>query len=363
MTVLDGELGLSLLARDDQRHRHAVVFQDDGADLAGGALAHAQNIVDPGLLQASDGGGADQAAVGDDAGAGDGEALAHALDHRQEQGDVGGVAGQQERGDRSVGAVEHDAQHHLGEVAAIVLGVAAPAERRPAAALEPQRRGVEEGHRQFAQQRLAVTIERLLHGLAHHSPVADILAQPRHRLVGVVEVERLRPGQAIRSLPGAGMAVGAGDHQPVHHGEIDRPLHVEAELAPGERRAQHLATAGLGPQPTEHQVRPDATAPQLGQLAPVVAGQDDGAAGMAGGRGDQAVERAGGLDLVAALCRHFGISRKTGHKWLARYRADGGAGLVDRARAPRSNPRTIAEDVVAAVLSVRQRHPSWGRGR
>ena len=67
-----------------------------------------------------------------------------------------------------------------------------------------------------------------------------------------------------------------------------------------------------------------------------------------------------GEESVAALCRHFGISRKTGHKWLARYRAAGGAGLVDQARAPRSNPRTIPEDVVAAVLSVRQRHPSWG---
>jgi putative transposase len=36
-----------------------------------------------------------------------------------------------------------------------------------------------------------------------------------------------------------------------------------------------------------------------------------------------------GEESVAVLCRHFGISRKTGHKWLARYRADGVAGLAE----------------------------------
>jgi putative transposase len=67
-----------------------------------------------------------------------------------------------------------------------------------------------------------------------------------------------------------------------------------------------------------------------------------------------------GEESVAVLCRHFGISRKTGHKWLARYRADGVAGLADRSRAPSSNALAIGEEVVAAVLAVRQRYPSWG---
>jgi len=67
-----------------------------------------------------------------------------------------------------------------------------------------------------------------------------------------------------------------------------------------------------------------------------------------------------GEESVAALCRHFGISRKTGHKWWARYRAEGACGLEDRPRAPHSNPRALADDVVAALLAVRQRHPSWG---
>lgn len=37
---------------------------------------------------------------------------------------------------------------------------------------------------------------------------------------------------------------------------------------------------------------------------------------------------------VKELCESFGISRKTGHKWLARYRAEGSKGLADRSRAP-----------------------------
>ena len=35
----------------------------------------------------------------------------------------------------------------------------------------------------------------------------------------------------------------------------------------------------------------------------------------------------------AELCRRFGIKRDTGYKWVARYAAEGEAGLVDRSRA------------------------------
>ena len=30
---------------------------------------------------------------------------------------------------------------------------------------------------------------------------------------------------------------------------------------------------------------------------------------------------------VSELCRRFGVSRKTGYKWLSRYSADGAAGV------------------------------------
>ena len=67
-----------------------------------------------------------------------------------------------------------------------------------------------------------------------------------------------------------------------------------------------------------------------------------------------------GRETISVLCRQFGISRKTGHKWLLRYRSEGVAGLEDRSRAPHSNPRALDGDVVLAVLAVRHRYPSWG---
>ncbi len=67
-----------------------------------------------------------------------------------------------------------------------------------------------------------------------------------------------------------------------------------------------------------------------------------------------------GSESVAELCRHFGVSRKTGHKWLGRYRREGVGGLEDRSRAPRSNPRTVDDATAGAVLAVRHRFPTWG---
>ena len=37
---------------------------------------------------------------------------------------------------------------------------------------------------------------------------------------------------------------------------------------------------------------------------------------------------------VSELCAEFGITRKTGHKWLERYAAGGLEGLAERSRAP-----------------------------
>ena len=37
-------------------------------------------------------------------------------------------------------------------------------------------------------------------------------------------------------------------------------------------------------------------------------------------------------DTFAAVCRQFGVSRRTGYKWLARYEETGVAGLVDHSQ-------------------------------
>lgn len=63
---------------------------------------------------------------------------------------------------------------------------------------------------------------------------------------------------------------------------------------------------------------------------------------------------------MARLCRMFGISRKTGYKWLLRYDLEGVNGLGDRSRRPKHHGRTVPSDVEATVLSIRRHHPTWG---
>jgi transposase InsO family protein len=60
------------------------------------------------------------------------------------------------------------------------------------------------------------------------------------------------------------------------------------------------------------------------------------------------------------LCQRFGISRKTGYKWLARYHLEGDPGLADRSRRPRSSPGMTPPALVEAVLRLREAHPAWG---
>jgi transposase InsO family protein len=69
--------------------------------------------------------------------------------------------------------------------------------------------------------------------------------------------------------------------------------------------------------------------------------------------------RAEGTNL-RRLCERFGISRTTGYKWLARYAAQGEAGLVDRSRRPQGSPARTPAGMEAAVLAERAAHPAWG---
>jgi len=65
----------------------------------------------------------------------------------------------------------------------------------------------------------------------------------------------------------------------------------------------------------------------------------------------------------AVVCRRFGVSRKTGYKWLARYETDGVNGLLDQSRAPHDHPQAIAAAIRERCLAVRRAHPTWGRSR
>ena len=60
----------------------------------------------------------------------------------------------------------------------------------------------------------------------------------------------------------------------------------------------------------------------------------------------------------SALCKEFGITRKTGYKWLERYRS--GQSLSNASRAPHRSPRQTPPEVEAKILQVREENPGWG---
>jgi transposase len=63
---------------------------------------------------------------------------------------------------------------------------------------------------------------------------------------------------------------------------------------------------------------------------------------------------------VTELCDLYGVSRKTAYKWIDRYLRQGPAGLEERSRRPQGSPNQTPEEIVAAILEARRRHPSWG---
>jgi transposase InsO family protein len=63
---------------------------------------------------------------------------------------------------------------------------------------------------------------------------------------------------------------------------------------------------------------------------------------------------------IRALCREYGITPRTGYKWIQRYKEHGEVGLYEQSRRPNHSPRKSNPEVEAAVLQVRSKHPSWG---
>jgi transposase InsO family protein len=65
-------------------------------------------------------------------------------------------------------------------------------------------------------------------------------------------------------------------------------------------------------------------------------------------------------ERMTDLCREYGISRKTGNKYKARYDRLGEAGLIDRSRAPHVIPHKTPAEVMELFVEERRQHPSWG---
>ncbi|PYN19144.1 MAG: IS481 family transposase, partial [Candidatus Rokuibacteriota bacterium] len=66
------------------------------------------------------------------------------------------------------------------------------------------------------------------------------------------------------------------------------------------------------------------------------------------------------LYSMVELCERYGVSCKTGYKWVERYEHEGPDGLRERSRAPHHCPHRISADVAAAICAGRRQHPSWG---
>jgi putative transposase len=65
-------------------------------------------------------------------------------------------------------------------------------------------------------------------------------------------------------------------------------------------------------------------------------------------------------ESMAALCREFQISRKTGYKIFERYEECGLEGLTDRARRPHRYANQLPEQIEAAIVAAKREKPHWG---
>ncbi len=63
---------------------------------------------------------------------------------------------------------------------------------------------------------------------------------------------------------------------------------------------------------------------------------------------------------LSALCREYGVTRKTGRQWRERAKRDGINQLAERSRRPKSHPTELAEEIVCRIVRLKMAHPSWG---
>lgn len=63
---------------------------------------------------------------------------------------------------------------------------------------------------------------------------------------------------------------------------------------------------------------------------------------------------------MTELCEAFGVSRKTGYKWIDRFQRRGMEGLIDQSRARHTQEGATDPAIVEALVEVRKKHPSWG---
>jgi transposase InsO family protein len=66
---------------------------------------------------------------------------------------------------------------------------------------------------------------------------------------------------------------------------------------------------------------------------------------------------------VMEAASQWGVSRRTVHRWLARYEVDGLEGLPDRSHRPARCPHQMPAEIEVMVLELRRAHRYWGARR
>src|SRR5678815_3156848 len=63
---------------------------------------------------------------------------------------------------------------------------------------------------------------------------------------------------------------------------------------------------------------------------------------------------------VSEVALQYGVSRKTVHKWLNRFRQSGRAGLEELSRAPHHQAHAISREMEQSILEWKAKKPLWG---
>lgn len=63
---------------------------------------------------------------------------------------------------------------------------------------------------------------------------------------------------------------------------------------------------------------------------------------------------------MSELCARYGVSRRIGYKWLARFAEDGRRGLTDRSRRPHTCPAAVRLPLAEPLCEFRRLHPDRG---
>lgn len=63
---------------------------------------------------------------------------------------------------------------------------------------------------------------------------------------------------------------------------------------------------------------------------------------------------------MSDLCRRFKITRRTGYKWLMRYKGEGVVGLLEKSKRPHHFPNQTTPEIEDYVIKLRKNDPEWG---